>query len=226
MFVITFFSFSKEIDTTLVKYKIDLLTKYNNYNIDSAIIIRNELENSLEQIKNNTKLYFTVNNQIAINYSINGDNLSAYKYFNANLNIDTSKLDLSEVGSIYNNAGIVSMDLGQFENAKKYFLVGLKYRTLSGDESAIAATYNNLGLCSYRQDNSDDALEYYFEGIEKIQTFKKIDTSLLSMIYGNVGLLYLENRKLDSAEKYLTKSLKYADLFESDIDKSALFSYF
>ena len=73
---------------------------------------------------NNNQLKYQFNNQTAITFAISGNNDSAEYYFSQFLTLDTSQFTSKNLGSAFNNLGILYSNTGDYEKSLKYHLVG------------------------------------------------------------------------------------------------------
>lgn len=132
------------------------------------------------------------------------DNQQALAYYEKSLAI---KLPLNDPGSIsasYNNIGITYKDLNQPEKALKSYEMALDY----GKKSGVAIQqYNpliNIANLHKRYNRYSQALDAYANAMLLIN---KITTRQRTFFFFNIGEVYNELGKYDSALHYLQKSL-------------------
>ncbi len=142
------------------------------------------------------KYIFIARNEIAITYGMVGENIKALEYFLLCFDADTSKFSDKNKGNMFNNLGIVSLNLGQFEESIAYHIEGLKYRDRAGDNYGVASSYNNIALVYYRQKLWDEALEHYNHALDLLDEVSAKTADLTINIYNNSGLV------LENQEKY------------------------
>jgi CHAT domain-containing protein/Tfp pilus assembly protein PilF len=116
----------------------------------------------------------------------------------------------SDSSGIYNNMGIESFRLGDFERAGTLFQISLeikkkKFGSLSLD---MATTYSNLGVVSRRLNRNDQAMAYYdTAGLIFIDHYGH-DHSELGAVYQNQGNILRDKRDVNSALAYYNNALR------------------
>ena len=127
------------------------------------------------------------------------------------------------VVSLSGLAGIY-LNVNNFDLAYDYFNQSLKIEESRNDNSdegkrRLAVITGNLGLCHTQKGEIDKGLEMYFKTIELyIQSGLEHESSTT---YGNIGLIYLNNKKdYSKALEYLLKAMEYHELDE-DVSKQS-----
>ena len=104
----------------------------------------------------------------------------------------------------YNSKGNLAYYRGEYPVALRYFndalLMGKKHK----DTSIIVGAQMNVGAMFYLLNNYDEALKHYLEDAKIMEIY---DTSGLSGLYGNIGMLYNDIDQLEKAEFYLNRSM-------------------
>ncbi len=112
-------------------------------------------------------------------------------------------------GLIYSkiNIALVSMEMGQFDEAYKLFNIARKYFEQINDLAGLSYISKYLGDLFDRQGNREKALEYYSASLnfgKQVQNNYRICEALL-----NIGRMY-QDSNIDKAEEYFKKSLAIA----------------
>lgn len=134
------------------------------------------------------------------------DPIKGVKYGKEYLEI-SKNVGVREKVSANNQLGIAYYNLGQLNKTLEHFSVSIDLLDSIGDLARKARMLNNLSIIYDELGQNDKALEYSVQSLYarvKIDT----DTSLLSNIFGNVGLDYLSQNQLDSANKYISLGYK------------------
>lgn len=156
------------------------------------------------------------------------DNQQALVYYEKSLAI---KLPLNDPGSIsasYNNIGITYKDLNQPEKALQNYEMALNY----GKKSGVAIQqYNpliNIANLHKRYNRYPEALDAYGKALQLIG---KITTRQQRSFFFNLGEVYHELGKYDSALHYLQQSLSiiqqssnYTDLALTELSISKIYA--
>lgn len=116
----------------------------------------------------------------------------------------------------YNNIGNIHYSFKEYKLAKKYY--ELSYRHCKPDKP-FAAALNNLGMIAYLQQKPDSAL-FFFNKSYSVQLDSK--DSLLYDQLCNIGMVYYNLRKYDTAFLYYRAALNNARRLGAD-DKTARF---
>jgi len=112
----------------------------------------------------------------------------------------------NQTGLIHNKGNLAFMyhDMGNTDKAKAIYLQLIPKLVETDDSINLAVIYYHLSIFSETDSQPDSTLFY----LRKAQTVseKTADTSLLVIIYGKIGEIYLNHRKYDSAFLLLTNS--------------------
>ena len=111
------------------------------------------------------------------------------------------------ISRIYNNIGVLYLELNDIENAEKFLLNATKYKNCK--DVKIGPVYNNLGLIKHDQDDEKSA-KIYFLDAEKIYV-QENDLIGLATVYSNFANIYIQSKNYNLAKEYLLKALKYAE---------------
>tara|TARA_R110002096_G_scaffold74101_1_gene175724 strand:- start:300187 stop:302040 length:1854 start_codon:yes stop_codon:yes gene_type:complete len=114
--------------------------------------------------------------------------------------------DSMGIGLSLNRIGIANLQFGKLDEAEKYMKEALEYFDGLGDKRLLEMVLNNLGICATEKMDYQAGINYYSQSLE-IRKERK-SWFWVAYSYYNIGNLYLENQKIDSAEKYYDLSLK------------------
>ena len=153
---------------------------------------------------NKTHWKFQFNNQVAISFAYEGINDSALHYFKQFILLDSTKLSAKNLGSAYNNLGIIYSNTGDYQQSLYFHLKGLKHREIARDTGEIAASMNNIGLIFYRENKYEKAKEYFNKSIKLLESNKKYYVDYIKLTinaHNNLGLIYTSTKKYSEAIK-------------------------
>ena len=148
------------------------------------------------------------------------------EFQNAIENILLSEYKLKQVGYeqvgnidfyLY-NMGVVQFGFKQYDKAKGYILESLQYIDTT-DAFALAAEYNILGVVYTRLEKSDSAILYLNKSKEIM--LKHGILGHLSASYCNLGLEYLNIKKLKQAKQCFTKAYRNAIKHQEHINSAS-----
>ena len=111
--------------------------------------------------------------------------------------------------SINNLSGILSRNLGNYDDAIFFYTENLKL--IKGKSlKKISKTYNNIGNVYKREGRYYKAIEYYNEAVKlilKSDISEKEKNDLLSSEYYNLGIALINTKDYNQASQYFQKSL-------------------
>lgn len=209
--------------------------------IDSLIKVMEKLSydsSRVNALNNISKKYFTTNPELSIFYGLQSSALAkkinfkrglaiAYKntgigYFYKGENIDAIKsyqLALSTFDSlgdkkgeanIYSNMGNVYYNQGENVEALNLYLKALKYAEESKDTLRMVTALINIGaIHGLKPKEYDIAIEYYLRAFPLSKAIG--DNSTYGIVAVNIGEVYMNENKFDSAHYYYDISLKAVD---------------
>jgi|GEM_PF-5533815 len=181
-------------------------TNYNLMQYDSAIIHlekgrriaeANKLENRIPDLYSN----------IANNKNLKGENLEAIKLFVKAANFYKASGNLDNLSIIYNNIGIVFLDMKRYKKAIEYFNLASAINKKNNNTGQLITTYGNMGLAYKNQDSIAQAKAYYLKSKELSE--KANDEFELSRNFYNLGNLVIMEEKYDLAEMYFDSAEFY-----------------
>ena len=211
-------SIKKETSNGFTEVLMNLSQYYIQHDIEKARSYSKE-GLAISKIYNDEILNYKFCNQTAITFAIIGNNDSAAYYFSQFLKLDTSRLSDKNLGSAYNNLGILYSNTGDFEKSLKNHLIGLKYREAAKDTGEIAASMNNIGLIFYREKKLEKAVKYFKSTIKLLKnnnSYYDNYAKLMLNAHNNLGLTYSAQNQISRAIKEYQISLKIGK--ENDLE--------
>lgn len=176
---------------------------------------------SIFQTLNNIERLSTAYTNISSAYYQKFDYETADKYWNYAYEFSKDIKDSARILNLLSDKGIILFKSGKNAEAVTLFLNCIKnYRSVL-DTPAYTQLYINLGN-SYEAFNSDSSL-YYYKTAEEIARATN-DTSSLSIIFSNLGYVFLKKNVPQLALTYLQKGYGLSQK-QSDIAKEANITY-
>ena len=155
--------------------------------------------------------------KIGLVYKTQGKNKEAVLTFQESLKIYDSIGDNDGVSNMYNNLGVIYINQRDDATATDYFLKSLKVAEANNIKIRIATALLNLGVVSsfnkQRPEKQADAVRYYLQALPLFEELEYQEA--IGNVTVNLGEIYLEQHKLDSALFYFEKSLKAVEGSES-----------
>lgn len=117
----------------------------------------------------------------------------------------------NQTGIIHNNGNLAYMyhEMGKTEQAKSIYLNLVPKLIETSDNNDLAVIYYHLSIF-YRKANQPDSTLFFLRKAFAVSE-KSADTSMLTTLYGNIGEIFLENQRYDSAFYLLLKSASLAN---------------
>ncbi len=165
---------------------------------DSAEYYYVKAENILDQMKSRS-LRNLLYNSMGVHHFYLGNYLLAIKYFNKALSLlQDADADYSREHLIYtNNIAMANLRLGHYDDAIN------NYKNIMANQKEVPALiFQNLGLALKETQQFDSALLY----LKKASASESIYIQLAA--YNNIGEVFLQQNRLDSARYYFTKSVE------------------
>lgn len=127
--------------------------------------------------------------------------------------------DLRYLASAYNNLGIVSRSLGNYENAISYYEKAIEYRIKQRKNIIInAGSYNNIGLVYTDKGEYDKAIDFYNKGLQYDSLFIKRPKTYARLLDNLTYARFLSGEEADYPNLF-ERSLHIRDSLK---DKSGL----
>lgn len=136
----------------------------------------------------------------------NGDINSSLKNYLQSLSLSlSSKKDIPYY--LYNNIGIIYLEIGNYQTALKYFNFALRIEENSKLKIEQSYTIANIGRTYLYMEDFANAITYLGEALIIMKKFG--DRQAESQIYCNLGKSYMKMRCFPEGVKYLNRALKY-----------------
>ncbi|MEO8514596.1 MAG: tetratricopeptide repeat protein [Ignavibacteria bacterium] len=108
---------------------------------------------------------------------------------------------------LYNNIGIIYLEIGNYQTALKYFNFALKMEEKGNLRLEQSYTIANIGRTYLYMEDFSNAITYLGEALIIIKKFG--DRQAESQIYSNLGKSYMKMRCFPEGIKFLNRALKY-----------------
>ena len=105
----------------------------------------------------------------------------------------------------YNLKGVISNDLGEYEEALVTHMLALEKSELINDKPRIAASLNYIGDIYFAQNQIEQAINYYNQSLKHAED-SKISNQILNNLY-KLGRIYESLNRYQEAYKYYKRSL-------------------
>lgn len=127
--------------------------------------------------------------------------------------------DQLSIGNSLLSVGTYLLDKNEYLESKRILQTALPYcqRMAGQDETMLPRLYNSLGHVYKALGNSDSAFYYFYESLKKIKYGSRLDTTLRSLVYGNIGAAFTIQRQSSQALYYMRKSLALAQLYKDSL---------
>ena len=202
-------------------------TCYNRLQYDSAIVNLEKGKIIAEQHRLESRIPDLYSN-IANSKNLLGQNLEAVKMFVKAAGMYQARGDSNNLAIIYNNIGIIFLDMKRYQKAIEYFNLASTINEQNGNVEQLIINYGNIGLAYKNLDSIHLAKVNYLKSKELSE--KNNDESELSRNFYNLGNLVImeENYMLaemyfDSAAYYCNKNNITYGLMLLDMARSALY---
>lgn len=121
---------------------------------------------------------------------------------------DTAIKDSSK-SYIYNSVGIIYSELSDFDKSNDYYMKALraKDKNASIDYIQSGKFYNNVGVNFLLKKKPIPAMQNFRLAIENYSKIKTTPKTYIAQVYNNIGLIYRQMAKYDSALVYVQKAL-------------------
>ena len=152
------------------------------------------------------------NHQLGFIKERQSDYTSALRYYEKSLELRQNALQVNhiELGTCYNNIGIVYQKLGRNNEALSCFqkALGVYQKLGSVYGPNLAFCYNNIGLVHSALGQYVDALAYYEKGFEMCRITLPENHPDLATSYKNIGFVYDRMGEYSNALPYYEKALE------------------
>ncbi len=225
LFLVSFFSFSQEKDTTLIRLQKDVnesvidtskikamlhlgeyqlkrdFDKAEAYFLDGLNHLQNKQENYYEPFRAALYVQLGVVNRRKANYP------EAIAYYIKALRFYETQNNSSKIADVYHNIALVYRYQKEHQKAIAHYKKAIALKEMVKDTHGLGAGYNMLGV-SYRQNKQlDSALICYRKAEEFFTTMDSKED--LHGVYGNLAVLYGVQKKYDQSIPLKKTNLKY-----------------
>jgi serine phosphatase RsbU (regulator of sigma subunit)/Tfp pilus assembly protein PilF len=160
-------------------------------------------------------------NNIGLGYYVQGDYPQALVNWEAAMRIYELLGDDEGMANILSNTGSIYFTFGDYTRALEEFLKALPLAEKTDDRRRIATLDLNIGsVYSELPASSDTAVSYYHRAIRVGESIGYYDLIGLTLV--NLGELYMETGKYDSALHYFDRSLS---VISGNIDRAISLNY-
>ena len=122
---------------------------------------------------------------------------------------ETSEKDLYGISYAFNGLGLAQYRYGDDQLAFQYLRKALEMRFELGDVDLIASTLNNVANILLEAGASNSALDYFAEALEILEkgiSKSKNNSSIIAMIYTNIGNIHNQDGNFKEAYDYYQRA--------------------
>ncbi|WP_411031838.1 tetratricopeptide repeat protein [Spongiimicrobium sp. 3-5] len=134
----------------------------------------------------------------------NGNYEKALDYLRQSLSANSGYGDRRINSIIYNNTGVLYRNWKKYDSSIVYFKKGLEIRQILKSEEGIVQSLANIGDVYQLKGEPNKGIQYYKDAYRLSNTTEY--QPRLFNISNKLGLAYLNEKRLDSAEFYLSKA--------------------
>ncbi|RYG05780.1 MAG: sensor histidine kinase [Chitinophagaceae bacterium] len=121
-----------------------------------------------------------------------------------------------EIGTMvgtYTNLGVVYMRLNMYDSAEYYLDQGYRIGKPYEERLDLSTLYNNLGNVAFNKKEFDKALVFFRDNLVRHEVQGNIAGYWTDNL--NIGDVYVEQKKFDSAQFYAARALRLSEQLES-----------
>lgn len=134
-----------------------------------------------------------------------GYNFEALNLYEQTAEILKTENNLGELGIVYENIGIIHMDLGSNKNAIPNLLEAIRLIETHGSKQTLTGIYINLAVCYMESDSLEKASHYYHKAIKLSKEFDNEFQIARAMM--NLANLEKKYKNYSVARAYLDSSM-------------------
>lgn len=180
----------------------------NNYmNEEALTLLHRYIDNSTDQEK-----FMLIHMKIGEVYEVQSKWKEAIEVFSKPEKFFKSR-NPGYYGDCLNRKGFINYRLGNKEKALEYYNKAHAVYDSHGNIPGLVSTYNNRAITLMSMEKHTEAesfLKLTVESIDHMNTTRR-DQQILMFAYNNLGLLYMNMRKLDLAEHHFSKSINISE---------------
>jgi len=163
-------------------------------------------------------------NTIANTFLVEGKMDSALTLYNQALILAKPNGSPKQIGTLYNNIGIVHFNKGQIDTAIALYRKGLEYRERSKDTSQIIASCINLGGALHEGGNSEQGVKVLLLAVDLSKRVS--DFTNLAISYANLNTVYIDLDEWEQALEYGRFAQQYFEANDNKYRLSPLYGNF
>lgn len=178
---------------------------YNTVSVNYDLALYyNRTALKLAQEIGDKKLQSTALANMGVSFLGKGDNSKALEYLQRSQEIKRAIGDKRAIAALDNNMAVIYKRQGNFTKAMSLQIDALKLMEEVGDPAGIVTACCNVGALLILQQRSDEALSYYLKAIQIRETENVFGQTV---VYGNIGTIYLQKKQFQKALMYMLKEL-------------------
>jgi signal transduction histidine kinase len=150
----------------------------------------------------------------------------AYFYYMQSLNAFERENDQLGIARMENNLGNVSHDMGRLDDAEKHYQKAYGIYKKNGMSTEECGALGNIGMILYERELYDSALTYFMGVMEKLDPDSIGSTQqhyILSGVYNNAALAYIELGQQELALEYFRKGLGLATRDNDELTEGSVY---
>ncbi len=120
--------------------------------------------------------------------------------------------DSSCISAASNNAGLVLINLGRYEDAISYTLKSLKIDEAREFKPGILSSQMSMGNINFYLENYDKAIKYYLDIVATCEEMGDQELRI-SYAYNNIASIYFQKKTFNKAAEFYKKSLVLEEEF-------------
>ncbi len=164
---------------------------------------------------NNPRLIASSTNNIAANYKLKEDYLTAKKYYLEYLELAEKLLDKRGIAGVYSNLGGVEKSMGNIDRSMEYYKFAFSGFKEMNEPSNIAMVATNIGALNLWSSHYTEALEYYLIALEYAEQTSSL--SIKKTVHKGLSDTYEYLKLFDKANEHLKE---YAELKDQMFNQS------
>ena len=184
----------------------DLAWEYTYIQPDSVKALANRALFRAQSIGDSVREAIAIGT-LGLYYDVSGQREQAIQFYLKSYHLQLHNENYVNASAMLNNVGIVYFYSEDFKNALKYFEQAMQLEVDHGGIYDEAGTWVNLGATAKRLGDYKKALLYSRKGMNAY--LAQGDTNQYYAFLSNLGSLYLDLDRLDSAEYYTSLPIAY-----------------
>ena len=152
-------------------------------------------------------------NLMGYHFLINGKNDSAMVYFQESLDLSLLRNDSLYLSKTYNNLGVLSFNIDDYEKGLEYFSQSANIEMLIGETSAAISSFINIGAIYIMLEDFDNAETYLSQALELAMELD--DPAVLAHAHINYGTLKKKQEDVIMAKQHFFNAV---DIFKDEGD--------